>query len=111
MGVQSLEPELLTFLTRSHSVRQVFQTYDHVRTAGFDNVNCDLIYSIPGQTTDIWERDMNRIIELNPEHISAYNLTVEKGTELFHMVNSNKVIMPGESINAHWFNLTRSYLS
>ena len=111
MGVQSLEPELLTFLTRSHSVKQVFQTYDHVRTAGFENVNCDLIYSIPGQTTDIWERDMNRIIELNPEHISAYNLTVEKGTELFHMVNSNKVIMPGESINAHWFNLTRSYLS
>ena len=48
MGVQSLEPELLTFLSRSHSVKQVFQTYDHARTAGFENVNCDLIYSIPG---------------------------------------------------------------
>ena len=111
MGVQSLKPELLTFLTRSHSVKQVFETCNHVRTAGFENLNCDLIYGIPGQTPDIWKRDINRIIELSPEHISAYTLTVEKGTELFHMVNSNEVTMPGESISADWFNLTRSYLS
>ncbi|MEC7927422.1 MAG: radical SAM family heme chaperone HemW [Candidatus Neomarinimicrobiota bacterium] len=111
MGVQSLEEELLTFLTRSHSVNQVFETFDHARTAGFNNINCDLIYGIPTQTPDIWKRDMNQIIELGAEHISAYSLTVEKGTELFHMVNSNKVTMPGESISADWFTLTRSYLS
>mgnify|MGYP001162406712 FL=1 len=111
MGVQSLEEELLTFLTRSHSVNQVFETFDHARTAGFKNINCDLIYGIPTQTPDIWKRDMNQIIELGAEHISAYSLTVEKGTELFHMVNSNKVTMPGESISADWFTLTRSYLS
>ncbi len=111
MGVQSLEPELLTFLTRSHSVKQVFETCNHVRTAGFENVNCDLIYGIPGQTPDIWKRDMNRVIELNPEHISAYTLTAEKGTELFYMVSSNELSLPDERTAADWFNLTRSYLS
>ena len=111
MGVQTLEEELLTFLTRSHSVKQVIETFDHSRTAGFKNLNCDLIYGIPGQTPNIWKRDMNRIIELNPEHISAYSLTVEKGTELFQMVNSNEVTMPSNSESADWFTLTRSFLS
>ena len=111
MGVQTLEEELLTFLTRSHSVKQVIETFDHSRTAGFKNLNCDLIYGIPGQTPNIWKRDMNRIIELNPEHISAYSLTVEKGTELFQMVKSNEVTMPCNSEGADLFTLTRSFLS
>ena len=111
MGVQSLDKELLAFLTRSHSVKQVFEIFDHIRTAGFKNINCDIIYGIPGQTLDIWKRDMNRIIKLNPSHISAYSLTVEKGTELFRMVNSNEVIMPRNSESADWFTLTRSFLS
>ena len=111
MGVQTLEGKLLKFLTRSHSVRDVFNTFDHTRKAGFENINCDLIYGIPGQTPDIWKRDMNQIIELNPEHISAYSLTVEKGTELFQMVKSKKVTMPQNSESADWFTLTRTYLS
>ena len=111
MGVQSLDKELLEFLTRSHSVKKVFETFDHIRTAGFENINCDIIYGIPGQTLDIWKRDMNRIIKLNPGHISAYSLTVEKGTELFQMVNSNEVTMPSNSESADWFTLTRSFLS
>ena len=111
MGVQSLDKELLAFLTRSHSVKQVFETFDHIRTAGFENINCDIIYGIPGQTLDIWKRDMNRIIKLNPGHISAYSLTVEKGTELFRMVNSNEVTMPRNSESADWFTLTRTFLS
>ena len=111
MGVQSLDKELLAFLTRSHSVKKVFETFDHIRTAGFENINCDIIYGIPGQTLDIWKRDMNRIIKLNPGHISAYSLTVEKGTELFQMVNSNEVTMPRNSESADWFTLTRSFLS
>ena len=111
MGVQSLDKELLEFLTRSHSVKKVFETFDHIRTAGFENINCDIIYGIPGQTLDIWKRDMNRIIKLNPGHISAYSLTVEKGTELFRMVNSNEVTMPRNSESADWFTLTRSFLS
>ncbi|MBT7043748.1 MAG: radical SAM family heme chaperone HemW [Candidatus Marinimicrobia bacterium] len=103
MGVQSLEPTLLKFLTRIHSVEQVFETYENARSVGFHNVNCDLIYSIPGQTWDIWERDMERIIELEPNHISAYTLTLEKGTDLFKLVKDKKVTMPEDGQTAEWF--------
>lgn len=103
MGVQSLEPTLLKFLTRIHSVEQVFETYENARSVGFHNVNCDLIYSIPGQTWDIWERDMERIIELEPNHISAYTLTLEKGTDLFKLVKDKKITMPEDGQTAEWF--------
>ena len=103
MGVQSLEPDLLKFLTRIHSVEQVFETYDNARSIGFDNVSFDLIYSIPGQTWDIWERDINRIIDLEPNHISAYTLTLEKGTDLFRIVKDKKVRMPENEITGEWF--------
>ena len=103
MGVQSLEPDLLKFLTRIHSVEQVFETYDNARSIGFDNVSFDLIYSIPGQTWEIWERDINRIIDLEPNHISAYTLTLEKGTDLFRLVKDKKVRMPENEITGEWF--------
>ena len=103
MGVQSLEPDLLKFLTRIHSVEQVFETYDNARSIGFDNVSFDLIYSIPGQTWDIWERDINRIIDLEPNHISAYTLTLEKGTDLFRLVKDKKVRMAENEITGEWF--------
>ena len=111
IGVQSLQPDLLKFLTRLHSVEDVYKTFENIRKAGFDNVNCDLIYSIPGQTMDIWERDLKKIIKLAPEHISAYTLTVEKGTELFQMVKSKKVIIPQNNETSTWFLSTRSLLS
>jgi len=111
MGVQSLDSKLQQFLSRSHSVKDVFDTYDNVRKAGFENLNLDLIYSIPGQTKEIWKRDLESIVELDPEHISAYILTVEKGTELFQMVKSNKVTMPKNSESAEWFSFTRKQLN
>jgi oxygen-independent coproporphyrinogen-3 oxidase len=103
MGVQSLEPKLLKFLTRIHSVEQVFETFENARAVGFENVNCDLIYAIPGQSWEIWERDLNRIIELEPNHISAYTLTLEKGTDLFALVKNKKVTMPKDGQTGEWF--------
>ena len=94
IGVQSLQPKLLKFLTRIHNREQVFEIFNNARTVGFKNINCDLIYSIPGQTWKMWEKDLHEIFDINPEHISAYNLTVEKGTDLFKMVKKNTVIMP-----------------
>ena len=97
IGVQSLDPDLLKFLTRIHSVEQVFETYDNARSAGFENVNCDLIYSIPGQSWKVWEQDLNQIIDLELNHISAYTITLEKGTDLFKLVKNKKVTMPADS--------------
>ena len=103
MGVQSLEPDLLKFLTRIHSANQVFKTYENARTAGFENINFDLIYSMPGQSWEIWERDLFRVLDLKPEHISAYTLMLEKGTELYQFVKKGEVAMPDEGQTGEWF--------
>ena len=110
MGVQSLQPDLLKFLTRIHTLDQVYNTYNHARSAGFDNVNCDLIYSIPGQSWDVWEQDLNQVINMAPDHISAYTLTLEKGTDLFQMVKNGKVSMPKDDQTGDWFLKTHEIL-
>ncbi len=110
MGVQSLELQLLQFLTRIHGPKEVFKTFDAARKAGFDNINCDLIFNIPGQTMDIWQRDLQKIINLGPEHFSCYSLTVEEGTQLYQYVNKGKVIMPGDDHSAELYHWTQSTL-
>ena len=111
MGVQSLEPDLLKFLTRIHSPNQVFETYEHARNAGFENINCDLIYSMPGQSWEIWERDLLRVLDLKPDHISSYTLTLEKGTELYQFVKKGQVTMPEEDQTGEWFLNTHDILN
>ena len=94
MGVQSFKPELLQFLTRIHSTEDVFRTFQLARDAGYENINCDLIYNIPGQSLTDWENDLKQLIKMNPEHISAYSLTVEQNTKLFELVLNNSIQMP-----------------
>ena len=111
IGVQSFKPDLLKFLTRIHDQSQIFETYDNARSAGFENINCDLIYSIPGQTWTDWSEDLNTISTMNPEHISAYTLTAEKGTELFSMVSQKAIKMPNKRQESNWFLKTHEFLS
>ena len=111
IGVQSFQPQLLKFLTRAHNKEQIFETYNNVRSSGFENVNCDLIYSIPNQTWEMWEQDLKTIFKMEPEHISAYTLTVEKGTELFSMVYNNTISMPSDDQESNWFLKTHDILS
>ena len=111
IGAQSFQPNLLQFLTRIHNRDQIFETYDNARDAGFDNINCDLIYSIPGQTWSNWSDDLDIISAMSPEHISAYTLTAEKGTELFSMVLNGKLKMPKKEQEGKWFLKTHEILS
>tara|TARA_B100001142_G_C14288953_1_gene638164 strand:- start:36 stop:1169 length:1134 start_codon:yes stop_codon:yes gene_type:complete len=106
IGVQSLHKEILKFLTRIHDRDDVLKTYQNAREIGFQNINFDLIYSIPGQTWEMWEEDLNQIYDLDPEHISAYSLTVEKGTELFKMVKNKTISISNNDDNAFWFENT-----
>ena len=110
IGVQSLEPSILKFLTRIHNNNQTFNTFLNAREVGFNNINCDLIYSIPNQSWNIWERDLKKIINLNPEHISAYTLTSEKGTELFKLIKNHKIYMPEDEKIGDWFLNTHNIL-
>ena len=111
IGVQSFQPELLKFLTRIHDRDQIFETYDNARSAGFNNINCDLIYSIPGQIWSNWNNDLDTIMRMDPEHISAYTLTAEKGTDLFSMVSNDAISMPSKDQESDWFTRTHAILS
>ena len=111
IGVQSLQPSLLKFLTRIHDPKNAFKTFDNARQAGFENINCDLIFGIPNQTIKIWESDLRRILDLGPEHMSCYSLIVEKGTQLYQYVNRGKVKMPNDDQSAAYYRWTQSTMA
>ena len=71
IGVQSFQPDLLKVLTRNHNREDIFEIYNIARSIGFENINLDLMHSIPGQTFELLEKDLNEIISLKPEHIAA----------------------------------------
>ncbi len=110
IGVQSFKSELLQFLSRIHSAENAFRTFQSARNIGFENINCDLIYNIPRQSLDGWQDDLNTLVNLNPEHISAYSLTVERNTKLHELVQNKTVKMPVDEIHKQFNAITYSTL-
>ena len=110
IGVQSLQKEILKFLSRNHSSEDVFNTIKNAKKAGFNNINCDLIFNIPGQQKSMWKDDLNSIIELDIKHISCYSLIVEKNTKLFQLVNKKTVMMPNDDKSAEIYKWTQNQL-
>lgn len=82
-GLQSADDGELRTLGRIHTWGDFLESYWEARRAGFDNVNVDLMSALPGQTTASWEHTLQRVLELRPEHISAYSLIVEEGTPFY----------------------------
>jgi len=110
IGFQSFSEKNLKFLGRLHSSEQSISTFNHARKAGFDNINIDLIYDIPKQKLKEWKNDLFLGTSLEPEHISAYSLTVEKNTALHSMIKNKTVIMPSEEVDKKMFLSTINYL-
>ena len=90
MGVQSLDPALLERLGRIHSRDQVFRSYDILRNAGFDSLNIDLMFAIPGQTLELWHRTLDEALALGTEHLSCYEVIYEDDTPLFHQLQAGE---------------------
>lgn len=80
IGFQSLDDRVLTWFGRVHDAAASFRAFDAARAAGHSNVSVDLIYAIPGQTLEQWGADLARVLDLAPDHFSAYNLTFEEDT-------------------------------
>lgn len=93
MGVQSLDAGELVFLDRIHSAERAAQAFHQIRNAGYDNVNLDLIYGLPGQTIETWQSSVEQVLSWDggPDHLSCYALTVEEGTPLAARVASGRV--------------------
>ena len=83
MGVQAWQPQMLELLGRVHTADQARRSYAILREAGFDNVNLDLIFGMPGQSLTQWSECLQTTVALGPEHISAYCLTYEEDTDFF----------------------------
>jgi Coproporphyrinogen III oxidase and related Fe-S oxidoreductases len=92
--VQSFQDHYLKILGRVHTVREAYQAFALVRKAGFDNVSIDLMYGLPGQTFREWSEDLFRAVQLKPQHVSFYDLVLEKGTPLYTMKKT--LSLPGE---------------
>ncbi len=94
IGVQSFQRRWQRFLGRIHSTEEAVGAYNEARAAGFENINLDLIYGMPGQTAAEWEDDLRQAIALGPEHLSCYSLIVEEGTILARGVVSGRIPPP-----------------
>ena len=91
LGVQSFCDEELRFLGRRHTARQVYSAIEALRTADFSNISIDLIYSLPGQSHQLWQQNLSSALALEIPHISAYNLTYEEHTLLTHLARRGSI--------------------
>jgi len=91
MGVQSFNPNILKQLGRKQTCKQIFKAYEWIRKAGFNNVNLDLIFPPDFSDFTLWQKDLEDVIRLNPEHISTYCLTYESETGPF-MAETHKSV-------------------
>lgn len=106
-GLQSANDNELRELGRIHDFEGFVESYKLARKAGFNNINVDLMSALPGQTLESYRDTLNKVIELNPEHISAYSLIVEDGTPMEERVEQNLVTLPGEDTEREMYYLTR----
>jgi oxygen-independent coproporphyrinogen-3 oxidase len=95
MGVQALDDELLKTIGRVHSLKAALESYAKLRAAGFDNINLDLMFGLPGQTLDHWRKTLEKAVELQPEHLSTYCLILEEDTEFWSLFKEG-LIKPNE---------------
>lgn len=96
LGFQSFDEKCLKTLGRIHSPGTARETFAAAREAGFDNINIDLIYGIPGQLSKQWRSDLLAAVELNPDHISAYNLIIEQNTPFGELYGKGELDLPSE---------------
>lgn len=96
IGLQETHDNLLKELGRIHTYDDFLNTYNLAREVGFDNINVDLMLALPKQSMNDLEESLNRIIKINPEHISVYSLIIEERTPFYDKYMSNKIILPEE---------------
>ncbi|HEY3111438.1 MAG TPA: radical SAM family heme chaperone HemW [Chloroflexota bacterium] len=109
-GVQSFDRELLAELGRIHSADQAVKARLAAGAAGFDSVNLDFIYGLPRQTLAVWAETLDRALELRPEHLSLYALTVEPGTLFFRRQEHGDLPLPDEDLVADMYELASERL-
>ena len=106
IGIQSFLDDDLKFLTRIHDKNTAVSTVLNAKEAGFENINIDLIFNLPGQTKEKWNYNLESAVQLPVTHISAYSLILERGTILNKMVLDGKIKIQDEDYDAELYEMT-----
>ncbi|MDG2451178.1 MAG: radical SAM family heme chaperone HemW [Saprospiraceae bacterium] len=94
IGIQSFSNEILFQMNRAHSSQQALSAVYNAQKVGFSNISIDLMFGLPDLNESMWKETLHKAIDLNVQHISCYNLTVEESTALWHFVNTDKIHLP-----------------
>lgn len=100
IGLQSSDDYILKFIGRIHAYEDFLKSYDIIRSGGIDNINIDLMFSLPFQTLDIFKDTLYKVTALKPEHISVYSLIVEENTPIKKEIEENNIIIDEETDRA-----------
>ncbi len=92
MGLQAWQDHILQYIGRIHKARDFSDNIEAARKAGFENINADLMFGLPGQTINDWEETLKAVDDLGVEHISCYSLKIEEGTVLGEKLDSGELI-------------------
>jgi len=106
IGIQSFDEGELKMLGRIHSADDARRSVEKARSAGIDNISVDLIFALPGQSLETWQSNMAEALKLEPQHISAYNLIFESGTQFYKKMLAGEIVPKGE--NEEWLFFSRT---
>ena len=110
MGAQSFDPEVLATLERGHGPTRALEAVEQAREGGVGQVSLDLIYGTPGETDASWQRTLAAALQVAPDHLSAYALTVHDGTSFGSRVRAGTLAAPDDDVQRDRFDLARSLL-
>lgn len=110
IGVQSFDDGLLKILGRLHNASEAREAIAQARKAGFDDISLDLMYGLPAQSLKQWEDSLKEAIELEPEHLSLYALTLEEETPLYRDINSGIITASDPDLAADMYLLAEDGL-
>lgn len=111
IGMQETNDEILKKIGRIHTYSDFLHTYKTARDVGFENINIDVMIGLPGQSIRNVEETINKVIELNPEHISLYSLILEENTKLYELVKNKEITLETDEIERRMYHSARKNLN
>lgn len=110
IGLQAWQDSLLKQLGRIHTMEDFKKSFEMARSLGFNNINIDLMFGLPGQTCVQWQETLKNVTQMSPEHLSCYSLIVEPGTPFYDSFQQGTLKLPDEEIERAMYGETIEYL-
>ena len=111
IGLQSFDDSVLKTLGRIHTAEDFVKSYEDARRAGFDNVSVDLMFGVPGQTGDVWASTLEKVVSMDPEHVSFYSLQIEEGTPFYKQYKMGDMVPVSDADDRAMYHDAIRYLS